>query len=447
MRISDLFDGLDEQERNELLDLPEREAPAISVRDVRRRVNQTLDEDPAERRRHMKQVFKKGVCAALIAASLITGAFAASQMDFWHEWFANGTGDLDINTEKQSIDNGDVQLTLEETLSDETVVYIVYSLVGLTEEGQRLINDDSYVSGIDCAISVWDTETETAVGQQWGAAENFDTPEKRYFHMTLFPENHSLALRLRGSQDTIAIPATNNVAVAEVTLPDISFVNYAGETDILHSVRLTSLGYYLDYTLASERKSFWAAFEYQFYMAMKDGSIRSWAQQGATLSSGDEQGHTGLWDNVLDVDQAEGIIIDGIEYFFDGRAPVERTVPAEYQLMESPTWRDDAIPFLGAPLRSVIAQLGGTVIWDNETQSATATFRGVSCVCKDGDYSVYRDGRIVYTADHPLVKIIGNTMYVDSSVLEDGLDIAVFDFYDRADAASGQKQTIWCIAI
>lgn len=59
MRISDLFDGLDEQERNELLDLPERETPAISVRDVRRRVNQTLDEDPAERRRHMKQVFKK----------------------------------------------------------------------------------------------------------------------------------------------------------------------------------------------------------------------------------------------------------------------------------------------------------------------------------------------------------------------------------------------------
>ena len=149
---------------------------------------------------------------------------------------------------------------------------------------------------------------------------------------------------------------------------------------------------------------------------------------------------------MLDVDQVEGIIIDGIEYFFDGRTPVERAVPAEYQHIESPTWRDGSIPFVGAPLRSVIEQLGGTVTWDSETQSATATFRGVSCVCKDGDYSVYRDGRTVYTADHPLVKIVGDTMYVDASVLQDGLDIAVFDYYSRVGAASGQNQAIWCIA-
>ena len=62
----------------------------------------------------MKQLFKKGVCAALVAASLLTGAFAASQMDFWQYWFENGTGDLSVNTQKASIESTDLRLTLEE---------------------------------------------------------------------------------------------------------------------------------------------------------------------------------------------------------------------------------------------------------------------------------------------------------------------------------------------
>ena len=77
MRISELFDELDEHEQNELLDLPVRGTAAVSVRRVRRRVNRALDADPAERRVHMKRAYKKGICAALIAACLSILAYGS----------------------------------------------------------------------------------------------------------------------------------------------------------------------------------------------------------------------------------------------------------------------------------------------------------------------------------------------------------------------------------
>ena len=59
MRISELFDELNQSELDELLDLPVRGTEAISARDIRRRVDRALDEDPMERRIHMNHDSKK----------------------------------------------------------------------------------------------------------------------------------------------------------------------------------------------------------------------------------------------------------------------------------------------------------------------------------------------------------------------------------------------------
>ena len=122
MRISELFDELDERELNELLDLPAPEAPAVSARDIRRRVNQTLDADPAERRVHMKQAYKKGICAALVAACLLTGAFAAAaKLNLLRDWLdEDSIGELVVNTDRES-------------MSDETTTYIAFSVTALSD--------------------------------------------------------------------------------------------------------------------------------------------------------------------------------------------------------------------------------------------------------------------------------------------------------------------------
>ena len=59
MQIAELFDELNEQELEALTALPVRGTADVSVRAIRRRVGRALDEDPAERRGHMKQVYKK----------------------------------------------------------------------------------------------------------------------------------------------------------------------------------------------------------------------------------------------------------------------------------------------------------------------------------------------------------------------------------------------------
>lgn len=143
MRISELFDELNQAELDELLDLPVRDTESISSQFIRRRVDRALDEDPAERRIHMKRTYKRVLCAALIAAVLLTGALAAaSRLNLLRGWLPDdGIGELVVNTEQQSIENGDLRLTLEESLADETMTYIAYSLTALTDKGQAILDD------------------------------------------------------------------------------------------------------------------------------------------------------------------------------------------------------------------------------------------------------------------------------------------------------------------
>ena len=143
MRIPELFDELNEHELDELLDLPVRGTAAVSVRRVRRRVNRALDADPAERRVHMKQAYKKGICAALIAACLLTGAFAAAtKLNLLRGWLdEDSIGELVVNTDKQSVETEDFRLTIEESLSDESTTYVAYSLTALSDYGWAILED------------------------------------------------------------------------------------------------------------------------------------------------------------------------------------------------------------------------------------------------------------------------------------------------------------------
>lgn len=414
MRISDLFNELDEQERNELLDLPERETPAISVRDVRRRVNQTLDEDPAERRRHMKQVFKKGVCAALIAASLITGAFAASQMDFWHEWFANGTGDLDINTEKQSIDNGDLRLTLEQSLSDGDRTMIVYSLTALTDQGRKALdkqqNGTVSLTGTQHCTQVDFDEQNTAETHFYGYNAICQVPEA------------PLILHLEGTADTISVPTAQNTESMSIALHDAQVTLLNGDVYTLHTIELSPLSYRIDITVDMRSVSYYNTdLEHHLFFAMKDGSVRTTSQYGIERALWDHNQLTGGWNTVLDLSEIEGIIIGQTEYFVNGRPPAAASIPENLKMIQAPEiYQDD---FSGTALRPLIEQLGGTVSYDDRTQSATVHYRGVTCIYTNGQSAVMRNGVNVDSTGRVQAKIIGGQFYVGIESLSRGLDI------------------------
>ncbi|MDY3619390.1 copper amine oxidase N-terminal domain-containing protein [Agathobaculum sp.] len=458
MRISELFDELDPIELDSLLAEPlPKDEPDLSSRGLRRRVNDALDEDPAERRRHMKQLFKKGVAAALIAASLITASVAAYQADFWKAWFEGGTGDLEVNTEKQSIDNGDIRLTLEQSLADSNMTFVVYSLTALTDQGKTLLYDENYVEGIDCAVSASYKSSDEVISYSMGAFPEQDTPEQRFYSLSTSDYAGPVTLHLRGSAEVITVPRTDSLQPVKVDLKNAKLETPDGARYTLHSLELTAMTYQLHYT-CTYLPEFDGWFEPEDFLcfAMKDGTMKTVGQFGLEHRSGGDESSgvsTGYFSPVCDPASLEGIVVDGTEYFVDGRAGAAYPMPYDIRPIEMPTIRIDidGKEFLGTPLRPLIERLGGTVTWDSKTQSASVVYRGVTCVLTDGSTGVTRDGkRVDGKYSSMAAKVIGGTMYVESNALENGLDISVISYrlrnagFDYFHAEDGDS-TIWYV--
>lgn len=455
MRITELFDELDPIELEAILSepLPAGE-PSLSSHDIRRRVNTALDEDPVERRRHMKQLFKKGVAAALIAASLITASVAAYQADFWKAWFPDGTGALEVNTEKQSIDNGDIRLTLEQSLADDNMTFVVYSLTALTEQGKILLYDEEYVGGIDCAVSAKYETPNDLIGYSMSAFPEQDTPTQRFYSLSTSDYSGAVTLHLRGSAQSIAVPRTDSLTPVSFDLKNAKLETPDGAQYILKSFDLTAMTYQLHYTCTyTPDWDRWFEPEDFLCFAMKDGTMKTVGQFGLEHRSNSEQSSIGYLSQICDPGSLEGIVAGGKEYFADGRASAAYAMPYDITPIEVPTLRTqiEGKEFLGTPLRPLIERLGGTVSWDSQTQSATVDYRGVTCVLTDGSSAVLRDGKRVDGAYSTLAaKIFDGTMYVESIPLEDGLDISVIGYhlqsagFDYGNSADGDP-VIWFV--
>lgn len=422
MRISELFDELNQSELDELLDLPVRGTETISARDIRRRVDRVLNEDPAERRIHMKRTHKKVLCAALIAAVLLTGALAAaSRLNLLRGWLPDdGIGELVVNTEKQSIENCDLRLTLEESLADETLTYIAYSLTALTDEGQAILDDlqqeeggkyhwtgEGIATGLepsaDMLVGVYTTSstrvTNRAPRNSSIRSESLptDQPNKLLFRSYFLGEG-GVYLTLADADGQLDVPQSANAQSAEIEFDfptNIPLPN--GEEATFYSVRLTSLGYALDakaWFADNSKQDF--KLEYMLHLLMKDGSIRTIAQ----LSNTSYTDNLGRWNEVLDLKTVDAVILDDTAYYLNGRDPQPYELPDEYHIVQVepkiiytiPGTKNGVpydAPIPGYPAKDLLEPLGGTVDWDGQTQSAVLTLGERRCTVTVGSPYVY----------------------------------------------------------
>lgn len=447
MQITELFDTLNEQELSELLTLPERETPAVSVHRICRRVNRTLDEDSAERRIHMKQISRKGICAALIAAVLLTGALAAaSRLNLLRGWLQeDAIGDLVVNTEKQSIDNGDLRLTIEESLADETMTYVAYSLTALTDKGQAILDSLRPEDGItqmttgDIVASAdipdretlvkLHTSTSTKATNRAPAASSMHTETipttqpDRLLYRSYFLGCGGVYLTLDGTDERLDVPQTANAQSAEIEFELYTNVPLPNGTDgTFYSLRLTSLGYALDaYAWYADARTQDFDLEYMLSFLMKDGSIRTMAQLASTSST---RG-SGRWNEVLDLKTVDAVILNDTAYYLDGRDPKPYALPDELHILRlEPTviytmpglYNDEEyhFPVLGYPAEDLLTPFGGTVDWDAKTQTAVLKLGDRTCTVKVGSPDVlYDDGKTFSNQFYPSVaEFIGGTLYL-----------------------------------
>lgn len=431
MRISELFDELNQTELDELLALPVRGTKAVSARDIRRRVDRALDEDPTERRIHMKRTYKKALCAALIAAVLLTGALAAaSRLNLLRGWLSDdGIGELIVNTDKRSIENGDLRLTLEESLADETMTYIAYSLTALTDEGQAVLDGLRPDEGITIITSspivapAYDdtrdalvelhTDGSTRVtnrGNKMSTIRTQTIPSDRQdtlLYRSYFLGEGGVYLTLDGADGQLDVPQTVNAQNAEIEFDfptKVALPN--GEEATFYSLRLTSLGYALDamaWFADNSKQQF--ELEYMLHLRMRDGSIRTMTQLAVddTFSGG-----VGRWDEVLDLQTVDAVILNDTAYYLDGRDPEPYQLPKEYGVVRvtpAPIYalpypqNDEMQDFMlgGYPAKALLEPFGGTVDWDEDTQTAVLTQGEYSCTVTAGSPTLRYGAGETYT--------------------------------------------------
>lgn len=456
MRISELFDELDEQALDELLTLPERETPAMSARNIRRRVNRTLDEDPTERRRHMKQLLKKGVCAALVAASLLTGAFAASQTDFWQYWFEDGTGNLAVNSDKKSIQNADLRLTLEESLADGNHALVIFSVTALSDTGRKQLYGDNLTGGGITTLVGLSPDPNAFQGggmsYQTSPISDRDTENQRFFRaeVSLSGPDVKPVLYLHDLDTYLPIPMTANVQSASISFDGLTVSCPLDTVVRLNTLQLSSLGWDLDYKLVSQPNAANNFVEYQiFYFRMKDGTLKTMSQLMDTQN-------WFYWREVLDLDDVEGVVVDNTEYFLDGRAPQPYTVPDALQFAELDTYdiSQGSNQYHGVLLRDLVEKLGGTITWDNKTQSATVHYRGVTAAFTAGAYSFVRNGRLCELGTGntmPCTILQNDRLYlINETALHQALDIRLCATRIRQSEEwefhKGYTNRIWIVA-
>lgn len=448
MRISELFDELNQAELDELLDLPVHGTEAISARDIRRRVDRALDEDPMERRIHMKRTYKKVLCAALIAAVLLTGALAtASRLNLLRGWLPDdGIGELVVNTEKQSIENGDLRLTLEESLADETMTYIAYSLTALTEEGQALLDglrpDDGITEttsspivapafdNTENALVELHTDGSTRItnrGRRTASMRTETIPSDQpgtLLYRSFFLGEGGVYLTLDGADKQLNVPQTANAQSAEIEFDFPTKVPLPnGEEATFYSLRLTSLGYALDamaWFADSSKQQF--ELEYMLHLLMKDGSIRTMTQLAVNNSY---TGGLGRWNEVLDLKTVDAVILNDTAYYLNGRDPKPYQLPDEYQIVRVepetiytvPGTKNDVpydAPIPGYPARDLLEPLGGTVDWNEKTQTAMLTLGEYTCTVTVGSPTIqYGDGETYTDPFFPsLAEVINGKLYL-----------------------------------
>lgn len=456
MRISELFDELNQAELDELLDLPVRGTEAISARDIRRRVDQTLDKDPIERRRHMKQLFKKGVCAALIAASLLTGAFAASQSNFWQYWFEKGTGNLAVNSDKQSIENADLQLTLEESLADGNHALVIFSVTALSDAGRtQLYSDGLTDGGISTLVGISphpDTSQGGGMSYQAAPIPERNTETQRFFRaeVSLSGPNVNPVLYLHDTSTYIDIPITANVQSISIPFNGLTVSCPLDTVVRLNTLQLSSLGWNLDYDLISQPNAANNFVEYQiFYFVMKDGTLKTMTQLADT-------DNWFYWREVLDLNTVEGIVVNNTEYFLDGRAPQPYSIPNELDFSELDTYNvsQGSKQYQGVLLRDLVDQLGGSICWNNETQSATVIYRGVTAVFSANATTFLRDGRQYASGSGNAIPCTilqdGRLYLVKETALQRALDIRLcatrIRQNDEWEFDKGYTNCIWIVA-
>ena len=422
----------------------DQDMTVAQIRNVKNRANNYLNAIPNEKIIYIRQkIFKSIIVAAVVLTFCITSVLAAVRFEVLEEFFVGDSSFMKqfVKSTHESVSDGQFKLTLEEMLTDNHYVFIVYSIEGLTDDAIKDLmrvdpdNDFMYYDNRDNALCTMSYFPLSDNG--WHCYEIVDkrTSSTRYWAYYGVVDNVGEALRLRlnkMSEDLyITVILDSNVEIKELTLTGQPY----GDVYI----RLSPIGIIMHKGTISEdalaRKVTNVVFR------MKDGRIKTYNQLASILKTCwsidkytdaenreyNRYRYEARFVDAVAVSEFKSIIVENTEYDLNDTAKTNYTaldvsmypVVVEGVLLENErigTW---------LPIQEVCDKLGADMGWDGET--LTVTYRGSTVKLKDNSNTYVRDGKTIpyQIPQSSVLCVYEDKLYIISAALQEALCVDV----------------------
>ena len=402
--------------------------------------------------------------AALAAAAvLMTGsAFAVAYRSGVLEAFFHGdTSQVEpyVQTAVDSAENQDYRLTVDSTVCDSQTLYAVITVEGLNDQavedlksnkviaeshrevwGQEMM-DSLMANGSAGPDTFWaafvDSGVSTSGIQYQSLPAPSDTSRSWRVKISLIDADRQIGtgpilfwLGFMGKEYAVEIPTNTAMETVQLSIDrDVQPEYPGGPTVFVQSLELSPVN--LSYV-----GTYWDA-------QRKDGQILTRTQLGytflehATRINLDDMLFQVQYqtDTPVNLDQVASIILGDMEFPLDGSAPSPADVPENLY----PFTCTEIIPgenhFFRFPVEELCQKLGADYRWDESTQTATATYRGVTLTMTVGESCYQVNGETVElnyeVRSDPISPDSDYKVYPQYISLEDGVLTAPVNVLDH----------------
>ena len=413
--------------------------PELNPDDISARVNAALDQDlalpsaPAEPRktpmkRSIKSIVLFAAVLALMAGSVLAVAYRSGVLELF---FPNGdTSQVEpyVQTALDTAENEDYRLRVDSCLYDGQNVYAVVTVEALNDQaaedlmsnkviaeshretwGEDMVNSlmKSGSTGPEtfhCNFGDYYNEEESDTNRSLGSMGIRDLPN---------PDDHSRSWQIdiqfgsyqglqeqplnfwvdfMGKDCSVDIPLDNMAEPIRLTPnEEVTYNPYTGYKGILKEFILTPTSFSITVEPLEKPDSTYHTTladqgEDCFFLRMKDGTILTRIQLGAFNDQ---------FDTVVDLSQVQSIIYGYTEFPVDGSPSFPADLPETLYPFTCTEIILGGTHFFRFPVEELCQKLGVDYQWDEDTQTATAAYRGVTLTMTAGESCYQMNGETV----------------------------------------------------
>ncbi len=411
------------------LNLPE-EYPELDKTSVLARVNTALDGSARPKEAHMKRNLRLTVLLAA-ALVLLTGTVAAAYRSGMLSLFFRGdTSQLEpyVQSASDTAENQDYRLRVDNSLYDGQNIYAVVTVEALNDQaaadlmsnrviaqahretwGEEMANGllesgstgpDTFRSNLSSLCQSGSPDAPKLASSTGSRELPHPTDHSRAWQIDIQlcsymgPLEYPLEVwvNFMGRDCAVEIPLNRMVEPIRLTPnEEVTYNTYTGHKGRLREFILTPVSFSIDAELLEDPgSSYYASFadmaEDVFFLRMKDGSILTRTQLG---------GVNGQFETVVDLSQVVSVIYGYTEFPADGSPSFPARLPEQLYPFTCTEIVPDGYGYFRFPVEELCTKLGADYQWDENTQTAAASYRGVTLTMTVGESGYRANGEWV----------------------------------------------------